>query len=156
MGRQAVVCNSAQALKETGRITQGLGLGVRVRVRTSFQRRPGDRTRVDGVCDSRRYRQTNFAQVQGLGLGLGLGSGSGVGLGLGLRLGLAFALGLALAFRLALTLRLGLGLRRGGILHVPFPCGAPSLCLHLYVPFHCGAPSLCLHLLRLTAGSLEE
>ena len=44
---------------------------VRVRVRTIFERRSGDRTRVDGVCD--------FEKVPpDLGLGLGLGSGLGL------------------------------------------------------------------------------
>ena len=36
---------------------------VRVRVRTICERRSGDRTRVDGVVTSRRYRQTNSAQA---------------------------------------------------------------------------------------------
>ena len=50
---------------------------VRVSVRIIFERRSGDRTRVDGGVTSRRYRQTNSAQaLKGLGLkGLGLGLG---------------------------------------------------------------------------------
>ena len=59
---------------------------VRATVRTIFERRSGDRTRVDGVCDfekvppdqlcpSARVRVRVRVRVRGFGLGLGLGLG---------------------------------------------------------------------------------
>ena len=50
------------------RVRVSVRVRVRVRVRTNFERRSGDRIRVDGVCD--------FEKAPPLGLGLWLGLGS--------------------------------------------------------------------------------
>ena len=41
----------------------GFVLGVGLGLEQFFERRSGDRTRVDGVVTSRRYRQTSSAQA---------------------------------------------------------------------------------------------